>query len=188
MKRDEFLKRLHRGLGGLPAAAIDDIMADYASHFDAAADEGRSDDEVAAALGDPSRLARELKLEAGIRSWEERRSPSSAWTAIIAFLGLGALDILILLPIVLTAIGVIIGLYGALIGVFFAGGAALIAGPFSAFPGGAVVAILGGLGVMAAAIACGAVLTIFTIWLINALMWFGRLHYQVLQPAIDRDA
>jgi uncharacterized membrane protein len=185
MTRDEFLKRLLRGLKGLPQDAIDDIMADYADHFEAGEAEGRSDAEIAAALGDPARLARELKLEAGINAWQEARSPSAAWTAVIALLGLGAIDILILLPILMTVIGVIFGFYCAIAAMFFGGGAALIAGPFTGFPGGALVAILGGLGVMAAAVGLGALLTIFTIWLINALMWFGRLHYQLLKPAID---
>jgi uncharacterized membrane protein len=185
MTRDEFLKRLRRGLSGLPADVIDDSMADYADHFGAGESEGRSDAEIAAALGDPGRLARELKLEAGIKSWQETRSPSSAWTAVIAVMGLGAIDILILLPVLMPIIGVVIGLYSALAALFIGGGAALIVGPFSGFPGGPAVAILGGLGAMAAAIGLGALLTIFTIWLINALMWFGRLHYQLLKPAID---
>jgi uncharacterized membrane protein len=188
MTRDEFLKRLRRGLAGLPAEAIDDITADYAAHFDAAAEDGRSPAEVAAALGDPGRLARELKLEAGINAWHETRSPSAAWTAVIAVLGLGAIDILILLPVLMAVIGVIIGFYSALIALFFAGAAALVAGPFTGFPGGPVVAILGGLGAMAGAVGLGALLTIFTIWLINALTWFGRLHYQLLKPAIDPEA
>ena len=188
MTRDEFMKRLNRGLAGLPSDEIADIAADYEAHFDAAREDGRSEAEVAAALGDPGRLARELKLEAGFRRWEEGRTPSSAVGAILAFLGLGALDILVLLPILLPVLGVVIGLYVACVAIFVAGGAILIAGPFSGFPGGVFVAILGGLGLMAAATALGALLTILTIWLINGLMWFGRLHYRVLKPAIDAEA
>ncbi|MCK9543106.1 MAG: DUF1700 domain-containing protein [Novosphingobium sp.] len=188
MTRDEFLKRLQRGLSGMPADARDDIMSDYAAHFDAAREEGRSDAEVAEALGDPGRLARELKLEAGIRRWQESRSPSSAWAAIIALMGLGALDILILLPILFAMIGVLIGFYGAAIGLFVGGGGIMIIGPISGFPGGGLAAMLTGFGFMAAGIALGAFVTIFTIWLVNGLMWFGRLHYRVIQPAIDKDA
>jgi uncharacterized membrane protein len=187
MTRDEFLRRLKRGLAGLPSATVDDIMADYAAHFEAAAEEGRPEAEVAAALGDPGRLARELKLEAGINAWHETRSPSAAWTAIVAFIGLGAIDILILLPLVIAVIGVVIGFYSAVIALFIVGAAALITGPFTAFPGGAVVAILGGLGAMAAAVGLGALLTVFAIWLLNALMWFGRLHYRLLKPALDNE-
>lgn len=187
MTRDEFLRRLRSGLGGLPPVAVDDIMSDYQEHFDAARADGRSDAEVAEALGDPSRLARELRLEAGIRGWEQARSPSSAWTAVIAFLGLGAIDILVLLPVLLPAIGVIFGLYLGLLGGFIAGGAILIAGPFSGFPGGPLAAMLCGLGIMAAAVAFAALLSILTIWLVNALLWFGRLHYRVIEPAIKPD-
>lgn len=188
MTRDEFLRRLRRGLTGMPADTIEDIAGDYAAHFDAAREDGRSEAEVAEALGDPGRLARELRLEAGIKRWEEVRSPASAWTAVIAFLGLGAIDILVLLPLLASVIGVIIGIYAALLGLFIAGGGILIIGPFHSFPGGPLAALLCGLGLMAAAVSFTALLTIVTIWLVNALMWFGRLHYRVLKPAIDSQA
>lgn len=184
MTREDFLRKLHRGLSGMSPAAIDDIMADYTEHFDAAHQEGRTDAEVADALGDPWRISRELKLEAGVRRWEEGRTPSSAVTAVIGVLGLGALDILVLAPILLPVIGVIFGLYVALVAAFVGGGAVAIAGPFSGFPGGVLAAIFGGLGMMAAAIAGAALLTIVTTLLVNALIWFGRLHYQVIKPAI----
>lgn len=185
MTRDEFLKRLDRGLVGMPETDREDILRDYSEHFDAGGEDGRSEAEVALALGEPGRLARELKLEAGIRRWEESRSPASALAAIVAFLGLGAIDILILLPILLPAIGVIFALYVAMLAIFIAGAVVLIVGPFNAFPGGTLAAILAGLGMMSAAIAITALLTVITIWLINALMWFGRLHYSVLKPAIE---
>lgn len=187
MTRDEFMRRLSRGLEGLPQATIDEILADYADHFEAASAEGRSEAEVAAALGDPSRLARELKLEAGIKRWQEVRSPSSAWTAVIALLGLGAIDILILLPLLLPAIGVMIGLFVAVVAIFIGGGGVLIFGPFSDFPGGPLAAALWGLGMMAGAVSLGALLGIASIWLVNALMWFGRLHYRVIEPAIKSE-
>jgi len=185
MTQDEFMKRLRRGLAGMPPATIEDVVGDYQAHFDAAREEGRNEAEVAEALGDPGRLAREQRLEMGIQRWEAVRSPSSAWTAVIAFLGLGAIDILVLLPVILPAIGVIIGFYAALLGIFIAGGAIMIAGPFYTFPGGPIAAILAGLGIMAGSVAFAALLNVVTIWLVNALMWFGRLHYRVLKPAID---
>ncbi len=188
MTRDEFMKRLSRGLAGVPEETRDDIMGDYAAHFEAARAEGRSDAEVAEALGDPGRLARELKLEAGFKRWEEARTPSSAVAAVLGFIGLGAIDIMILLPILLALIGVLMGLYGAAIGLFAAGGGVMIVGPFGGFPGGPLAALLAGLGLMAAGIALGALLTVVTIWLVNGVTWFGRLHYRVLQPAIDGDA
>ncbi|MCJ2179883.1 DUF1700 domain-containing protein [Novosphingobium album (ex Hu et al. 2023)] len=187
MTRNEFIKRLKAGLKGMPQADIDEIAADYEDHFMAGMAEGRSEEEVAAALGNPARLARELRFEAGFRNWESDRSPSSAWAAILAFMGLATIDILILLPIVLPIIGVVFGLFVAVLSCFVAGGFVLIVGPFNGFPGGWLVAILGGLGIMSASVAAGALLTLISIWIINALMWFGRLHYRVIEPAIHSE-
>lgn len=187
MKRNEFIRRLKAGLKGMPQADIDEIVADYDEHFAAGLAEGRSEEEVAAALGNPARLARELRFEAGFRNWEAGRSPSSAWSAILAFMGLATIDILILLPIVLPVIGVVFGLFVATLACFIAGGFVLIAGPFSGFPGGWLVAILAGLGMMSASVAIGALLTLVGIWIINALMWFGRLHYRIIEPAIHSE-
>lgn len=184
MTRNEFIRRLKSGLSGMPSDDQAEMIADYEAHFDAGAAEGRSEIEIAEALGNPSRLARELRLEAGVRQWREDRTPSSAWAAVIAFLGLATIDILILLPIFLSVIGVVVAFYVAVIGIFIAGGAIMIVGPFAGFPGGGFVAFLMGLGVMGLSIAAGAILTIATIGLINAAIWFGRLHYRVIQPAI----
>lgn len=188
MTRDEFLRRLKRGLSPMSETDVAEIVSDYDAHFAAASDEGRSEAEVAEALGDPGRLARELKLEAGIRRWEEGRSPSAAWSAVVAFLGLGAIDILILLPLLLPVLGVIAGLYAGMLAIFVGGGAIMIVGPFNEFPGGPLAALLWGLGMMSAATAITALLIIVSIWLVNGLMWFGRLHYKVLQPAIEPDS
>lgn len=187
MTRNEFIKRLKAGLKGMQPADIDEIAADYEDHFAAGMAEGRSEEEVAAALGNPARLARELRFEAGFRNWKSDRSPSSALAAILAFMGLATIDILILLPVVLPVIGVVFGLFVAVVACFIAGGFILIAGPFSGFPGGWLVAILAGLGTMSASVAAGALLTLVSIWIVNALMWFGRLHYRVIEPAIHSE-
>ena len=47
------------------------------SHFSEGRVAGRSEDEIAAALGDPVRLARELRAEAGFKRWESERTPGS---------------------------------------------------------------------------------------------------------------
>lgn len=188
MTRQAFMARLREGLRGLPAQTQADIVADYEAHFAEGQAAGRSEQDVAAALGDPSRLARELRAEHGLKRWEEERNASSAGAAVFAVLGLGALDITILLPILMGVAGAIIGVAVAAITVFFAGGALFAVGPFADLPGGAAAALLGGLGLMAAATSVGAVLTIVTIGLINALVWYGRLHYRLLKPALEPQA
>ena len=68
---------------------------------------------------------------------------------------------------------------------FFAGAATFAAGPFTNPPGGPAAALLAGLGLMAGSVSGGAVLTLVTIGLINLLVWYGRLHFRLLKPAID---
>ena len=50
MNRQAFIDRLRLGLSGLPAAAINEAVADYEAHFAEGAAAGRTEEEVAAAL------------------------------------------------------------------------------------------------------------------------------------------
>ena len=185
MTRAEFISRLRTGLVGLPTATAADIVSDYETHFSDGVAAGRSEAEVAAALGDPQRLARELRAEAGAQRWHQEKNPSAAAAAVFAVLGLGAIDILILLPILMGVIGALFGVAIAVISVFFVGGGIMVAGPFADPPGGPLAAILGGLGLMAGATSAGALLAVVTVGLVNALIWFARLHYRLLKPALE---
>jgi uncharacterized membrane protein len=188
MTREGFLNRLREGLRHLPPAARDEILADYAGYFNDGVEAGRTEAEVASALGDPDRLARELRAEIGLKRWEQERSPGAAAAAVFAVLGLGAIDILVLLPILLFVVSTLFGFYIAAIFGFFAGGFIFAAGPFWPVPGGPFTALLAGLGVMAGSVAGIAILTLITIGLVNALVWYGRLHFQILKPAIEPQA
>jgi uncharacterized membrane protein len=185
MTRQAFMARLREGLRGLPPSAQADIVADYENHFNEGEAAGRSEADVAAALGDPGRLARELRAEKGLQRWEEERSASAGAGAIFAVLGLGAIDILFLLPILMGVGGAMFGIAIAVIAVFFAGGVVFAAGPFAGVPGGPAVAMLAGIGLMTGATSIGALLAICTIGLVNGLVWYGRLHYQLLKPALE---
>ena len=185
MTRSEFLTRLKAGLIGMPSAAITDIVSDYETHFADGQAAGRSEQEVAAALGDPTRLARELRAEQGLKAWQETRSPTTAVTAVFAVLGLGALDFLFLFPILIGVASTILAFYiCAIVGVVV-GAAMLVGGPFYAGAGGAAALMLAGLGVIAISVSLGALLTLATTWLVNALVWYGRLHFRLLKPAIE---
>ncbi|MEJ0065443.1 MAG: DUF1700 domain-containing protein [Caulobacteraceae bacterium] len=185
MTRQDFIARLRQGLVGLPAQAQFDILADYETHFNEGLAAGRSEADVAAALGDPDRLARELRAEAGVRRWQAQRNPEAAAAAVFAVLGLGAIDILVLLPILISVVSVICAT-GIVALVGFVGGAVwFIGGPFADGPGGIGAALLTGLGLMAGGVSLASVVTLVSIGLVNALVWYGRLHYRLLKPAID---
>jgi uncharacterized membrane protein len=185
MTRQEFISRLAAGLAGVPEAARRDIVADYEAHFSEGAAAGRSEADVAAALGDPDRLARELKAEAGLRRWESERNPEAAAAAVFAVLGLGAIDVLVLLPILVGVVSALCAFAIAAIAIFVGGAVVFAIGPFEGGAGAIGAHMLGGLGLMAGAVSCASLLTLVAVGLVNLLVWYGRLHYRLLKPAID---
>lgn len=182
MTRDAFLAALKINLAGLSPTAADEILADYASHFDEGLAAGRKEEDIAAALGDPARLARELRAQAGLRRWDEERSPSAAAGAVLAILSLGAIDLLVLLPILLVVSSLIftfacVGVALTVCGVFM-----LMIAPFAAFAGHFVQALLGGMGCLGAGVAICALMSVATIALVNVLIRYGRFHVRLLKP------
>jgi uncharacterized membrane protein len=186
MTRAEFMARLRRGLSALSSNTQADITADYEAHFNDAAEAGRSEEATAAALGDPDRLARELRAEYGLKAWEENKSPRNATGAILALLGLGAIDILILAPILFSVISVFFSIAMVVVMAFVMGGVVMIAGPIVGYDGGAGLAVLAGLGLVGAATCIGALTIMAGVGLVNFLVWYARLHFRLLKPAIDQ--
>jgi hypothetical protein len=64
-------------------------------------------------------------------------------------------------------------------------GGVLVAGPFIHDFQTPWLPVFGGLAMVTGGTAVGAILTLFTIGLMNALVWFGRLHYRLIKPAIE---
>lgn len=179
MTRGQFFIQLKTGLIGLPQTQIDDIVADYEAHFADAAAAGRSEAEVAASLGDPVRLAKELRAEVSIKRWEEDRSPQNFFNAGIALFGLLALDVFILLPLIFITMIVLAAVIFAL---FIVGtvGLALTAAMFHGGIGG-VAAGLAGLGLTCGAIGVAALILLMLGGAMRLLAHFGRLHYRLLE-------
>ncbi len=185
--RQAFLNRLRAGLRGLPPAAINDIMSDYDTHFAEAAAKGRSEEEVAKKLGDPTRLVRELRAEAGLRRWEEQRTAASAVGAIVAVLGLATIDVFILLPL-LIAVG------AALLALIISGACVCLAGALflvvamvhlvPGFGGSWLQGVLLGIGITSGGASTVAFCILFLVGMVNLLVRYGRLHYRALQPMV----
>ena len=185
MTKAEFLDTLRRRLGGLPPAEIDELVGDYASHFGEGQAAGRSEAEIAAALGDPVRLARELRAEAGFRRWEEERTPASFFAVLFGLLGLIAVDFVFLLPLLggLALFAFIAGL--ALLGLCLAG-LVLMMKMFQLDHGFTLhylSRILSGLGLLALGVGGGALLALAVNYVVRLLGKFARLHYALLNKA-----
>ncbi|NPT43870.1 DUF1700 domain-containing protein [Paraburkholderia sp. 1N] len=109
MTQDAFIQQLRHELRSLPKKVVDEIVADYREYFGDALAAGRSEAEVVAALGDPIKLARELKAQANFRQWETRRSFGNLMRVVASIAGLGLLQLLLLIPFMFYLLMLTIG-------------------------------------------------------------------------------
>lgn len=194
MNRAMFLSELRMGLSGLPHNEIEETIADYEAHFSEGLAAGRSEGAIANALGDPARLARELRAEAGFRRWESERSAGSLIGAVIALLGLATLDLIFLIPFVCVVGAILLSMFVTAIALFFAGGAVWL---FALFPGlmmfgstgmlGSGVALaLAGFGLIAAGVGLAALTWLLMDVFVRGLVNYARLHFRLLDSAQTR--
>lgn len=126
MKQDEFIELLRRELSSLPRQAVDEMVADYREYIGDALAAGRREEEVIAALGDPVKLARELKAQANYQQWQSRRSVGNLLRVMMSIAGLGLLNVLLLVPFMLYLVVLTFG-YVAFTGLTVAGVVGVIA-------------------------------------------------------------
>jgi uncharacterized membrane protein len=185
MNKADFLRRLSDGLTGLPAGDVEEILDDYSAYFDEGAADGRSEDDVASALGDPSRLARELRAETGLRRWEGDHSLRNSASALLALGGLAAVDIVLLLPLLFAALltMLILGFVMFVLGIV---GIGLL---LSVFKLAAVASIaklvlraVAGLGLISASAGIAMLLLFAVNAAVGKLGSYARLHYRLLKP------
>jgi uncharacterized membrane protein len=178
MTQEQFLSTLRRRLTGMNADEVDEVIEDYRGHFADGLAAGRTEDEISAALGDPARLAREMRAEAGVRRWETNRTPGNFASALFGLLALIAIDFMFLLPV----LGVILGIAVAAIVIVFAmclGGVIMMFNIFTLD----MVSTLGGLSLLGFGVGIGAVSIILGELVIKALIHFARLHFTLFNRA-----
>lgn len=101
MNQKAFIEQLERGLHDLPRQTVSEILSDYIEYFGDALRDGRSEAEICAALGDPRRLAKELRVQTLYRTWENQRNFGNLFRTIGAIAGLGALNFIVAIPFML---------------------------------------------------------------------------------------
>ncbi len=194
MNRAMFLSELRMGLSGLPQNEIDETVADYEAHFSDGTAAGRSEAAIASALGDPARLARELRAEAGFKRWETERSPGSMVSAVIALLGLATLDLIFLIPFVCVVGAVLLSMLVTAIALLFSGGAVWLVALFPGLMMSATSGVLGsgaalalaGFGLIAGGIGLGALTWLLLDVFVRGLVQYARLHFRLIDSAQTR--
>ncbi|HEY6125771.1 MAG TPA: DUF1700 domain-containing protein, partial [Steroidobacteraceae bacterium] len=185
MTRVEFITVLRRGLKGLAEESTSGIVADYENYFDDGRRAGRSEEQISVALGDPARLAAELRLEADAASWRKSRTRSAGFRTVAGALALLALDGLLLLPLALFSLLVAAGFVIAALAILY-GAFTLTYGLFDDPAGGVLAAFLYGLGRASGGLAGIAVCLLLTGWLADFCARYVLLHRRVLRPGAIR--
>lgn len=178
MTRALFIARLRDGLRGLSPDEIDDIAADYDAHFRDAMAAGRSEADIAASLGDPLQLGREIGVETKLRRWEARRNPRTFLRAGAALLP--AFSLAILLPVILALL-LCTGFAAYVLYVVAGTGLHLLAG-LHAGNGNVVVPVLVGAGLLCGVIGFAALIALL---LDSGMRFLGRhvrINYRLLKP------
>lgn len=111
MTKKAFLEAMRKQLSGLPKEERDDILLEYQVHFDEGLKSGRTEEQIVRELGSPAELARMYRADVLIRNAEDNVSTTNILRAILATLGLGLFNLILVL-------GPFVGLLGILIGVF----------------------------------------------------------------------
>lgn len=124
MNKQEFLLELSGYLRKLPPAERNDIIQDYEEYFSFAVAEGKSENEVAQALGSPKQLAKELFADYHIEKMETSKSTGNLFRAVWSVIGLGFINLVLVLGPFLTLIGLMAA--GWIVGISFIGSPLLI--------------------------------------------------------------
>lgn len=129
MDRAEFLRRLREPLRGLPDADLADILYDYEEHFRIGMEKGRTEEELAASLGDPDELAREIRAIHLVKKAEHTASANNIVRAVAATIGLGLFNLIVVLVPFLILVTILATFFFIGVGFTLGGPVAMLLSP-----------------------------------------------------------
>jgi uncharacterized membrane protein len=138
MKQSEFLKELEKALSALPEQDRQEILSEQREHFEAARAEGRTDEEIARGLGEPSQLAQAYRVQARMDRAERAEGLKDQGTqithAIFALLVLAPVNLIFVLGPYIGLLGVLFGAWALVFSGAVAGLAVAVQALFAAQP------------------------------------------------------
>ncbi|QNO13897.1 DUF1700 domain-containing protein [Alkalicella caledoniensis] len=121
MNKNQFLSRLRDNLRGVDGDSLKEIMYDYEEHFTIGLENGKTEEEISASLGDPEAIAAQYKYENAVKTAETNRRPVNLLKAILAGVGLGFFNLVFVLGIYIGIVASIFAFFVSSIAIAFAG-------------------------------------------------------------------
>lgn len=112
MTKVQFFNELERLLKKIPDDDRKEVLYDFEEHFAAGFEEGKREEDIAAELGKPQVIARELLLDYRIEQAEKEKSMKHIVQAIMATVGISFFNLIFVFGPVVAIIGIYIGLSG----------------------------------------------------------------------------
>lgn len=110
MNKKAFMEELALLLERLPREEREDILADYEDHFAAGLEAGKTEEEIARALGNPETIARNFTADYALKAAEENQSAGNILRAVVAIISLGFFNLVFVLGPFLGLVGVLFAL------------------------------------------------------------------------------
>jgi len=128
MTKHEFIETLSNALRTAPADAIAEILSDFNEHFEAGMLEGKSETAIAAALGDPKRIAKLYFADDAVKRARQKADFKSVFSMVFAVLRFKLGGGLAVASIYLVCLCVTLCIFLSAVALFFVGlGAAVLA-------------------------------------------------------------
>jgi uncharacterized membrane protein len=121
MNKKEFINKLSSYLSGIPTEEKQDVISDFEEHFKEGMAEGRTEEDIAGALGDPRVLANQFKASILVYEAEKTASPVNITRAVFATLGLGFFNLIFVLGPFVAIACVLIALFASAVALTAAG-------------------------------------------------------------------
>ncbi|KGA97190.1 hypothetical protein AJ85_08350 [Alkalihalobacillus alcalophilus ATCC 27647 = CGMCC 1.3604] len=117
MLQDRFMEQLEQELMSVPEKEREEILVDYEEHFYIGREKGRSEEDIIKGLGSPKKVAKEILYNMKVSNANENPSFKNVSRAVLATLGLGFFNLVIVLapyvlvltvPFVLLTVGAVL--------------------------------------------------------------------------------
>jgi uncharacterized membrane protein len=98
MGKHEYLEALKKALAGLPPETAARTLAYYEQRFIDGLAAGRTEQEIAADLDEPRKIAMTLRANAHLSAFEQKKNPVNAMRMLVSFVGLAIFNLFMVIP------------------------------------------------------------------------------------------
>lgn len=138
MGEEQFLRALEQSLKKVPKEEREDMLNDYKEHFAIGKSEGKREEDIARALGEPRKIGKEMQATYHLDKAKSDMTTGNVLRAVWAGIGIGFFNLVIVLGIFVTLAALVFS--GWVVGIAFVASpilaiadSILFSGPFDWF-------------------------------------------------------